>query len=86
MPFPSSPGGSIPGADFSFNQAVGMAAGFDAYTSGTSDAAPTQTPPPPPPAEVANQTTTPISHADGPQKVRRIVRKVVKKKPPSTPE
>ena len=84
MPFPSSPSGNIPGSDFgsTLNQAIGMAAGLDAYNSGTKDAAPSE---PTPPPGVANQTTTPISNADAPRKVRRVVRRV-KKKPPSTPE
>ena len=85
MPFPSNPGGGgSPGTDFgmNLNQAIGMAAGFDAYASGTKDTAPAE---PVAPPEAANQTTTPISDAERPKKVRRVVRRV-KKKPPSIPE
>ncbi|PID60409.1 hypothetical protein CSB45_00350 [candidate division KSB3 bacterium] len=84
MPFPSNPGGGRAG-DFgsSLNQAIGMAAGFDAYSSASKETAS--------PAESkeaaapADQTTTPIPDADKPKTVRRVVRRV-KKKPPSTSE
>lgn len=84
MPFPSNPGGGGSGSDFgtNLNQAIGMAAGFDAYSSGPKDAAPADVTPPP---VAVNQTTTPISDAERPKKVRRVVRRV-KKKPPSTSE
>ncbi len=86
MPFPSNPGGGgASGSDFNsnLNQAIGMAAGFDAYSTGTENSAPIE--PASPPPGTANQTTTPISDAEKPKKVRRVVRRV-KKKPPSTPE
>ncbi len=85
MPFPTNPGSGL-GPDISFNQAIGMAAGFDAYASG-----PQASTPPPPPQQQASQTedrTTPIVKPENEQHggqtrpkkvVRRVVRRVPKK-------
>jgi len=89
MPFPSNP--SNP--NFNFQQAFGMAAGLDAYSSASST--PSQESPPPPPPQAATESpTTPVSKEQtsapgeqpqpgGPQK--KIIRRVVKR-PASEPE
>lgn len=78
MPFPTNPASS----DFSFNQAIGMAAGFDAYSSETTptNSKGTNASPPRPESQ-----TTPIPEAQRPPeqvskaKVRRVIRRVPKK-------
>ncbi len=76
MPFPTNPG---TGSDFSFNQAIGMAAGFDAYGSTGGRQAPPQQ------AQAENRTT-PISESELAQdgerpRAKKVVRRVVRRVP-----
>ena len=79
MPFPTSPGSG--GSDFSFNQAIGMAAGFDAYASGS----PAQNQGPPQQTQPANRTTpisdSELSQDDERPRTKKVVRRVVRRVP-----
>ncbi len=83
MPFPSNPANP----NFGFQQAFGMAAGLDAYGSGSSPTSPTSTNSRPSPPTKAGNSTTPISAEEKPAmpgqpvKRKKIIRRVVKKSP-----